>query len=91
MDKQDLLLSHLFARVKRHVEPEDHPASSSELAQDTNLSVEYTVALCEELAREGFVVMSTLNIPPLVYITLPGIARARRMDTAFSALDRKSA
>ncbi|WP_157593143.1 hypothetical protein [Rufibacter tibetensis] len=66
--------------MKRHLEPEDHPTSSYEIAQETHLSLDQTLAVCDDLVQEGFVKISPLHTPPLVYLTLPGLARARRME-----------
>ncbi|WP_210486532.1 hypothetical protein [Rufibacter aurantiacus] len=91
MDKQDLILLNLFGRVRGYLEPEDHPVSSAEIAQDNHLSIEQTLSLCNDLVQEGFVAISPLNNPPLVYLTLTGLARARRMEATFGFLRQKSA
>jgi hypothetical protein len=58
MDKQDLVLLNLYARVREHLEPEDHPASSSDIAQDCHLALEQTLSLCKTLSEEGFIAIS---------------------------------
>ncbi|KAA3436276.1 hypothetical protein [Rufibacter hautae] len=91
MDKQDLILLHLFAKVRGYREPEDHPVSSAQVALENHLSVEQTLDLCYDLAQEGFVAISPLSIPPLVYLTLTGLARVRRLEADLGFLSHKSA
>ncbi|WP_207432855.1 hypothetical protein [Sabulibacter ruber] len=82
MEGKDLIISNLFSRVGGFAEPEDHPTSSCQLAKDTHLSLEQVLLLCEELAGEGLLAISPLNSPPLIYLTITGVARARRIHTA---------
>ncbi|WP_205501751.1 hypothetical protein [Rufibacter psychrotolerans] len=79
MNERDLILAHLFQKVRDFPEPEDHPTSSRQLALDTQLSLEQVLSLCQELAEEGFLSLSPLSSPPLVYLTITGVARARRL------------
>lgn len=82
MDRKDVILSAVFAKVEDYFEPEDHPTPSSEIATDINLPLNDILALCEELVDDGFLAISQLHTPPLLYLTLTGVARARRMDAA---------
>ncbi|MBC3541972.1 hypothetical protein ACFSC6_08990 [Rufibacter sediminis] len=89
MDKRDLILADLFAQVKCHHDPEDHPTSTSKIATDIDVHLDEVLLLCQELAQEGFLKISPLNSPPLVYLTVIGIARARRLDTIYSTLGHR--
>ncbi|WP_192823309.1 hypothetical protein [Rufibacter sp. LB8] len=79
MELQDVILLDLFSKVRHHADPADHPASSSQIAQDTNLPLPLVLSLGQELLHEGFVAISPLHHPPLLYITIVGIARAKRL------------
>ncbi|ALJ00412.1 hypothetical protein [Rufibacter tibetensis] len=78
MERKDEILSTLLGKVGGNKEPEDHPTPCNVVADLTHLPLDYVISLSQELAEEGFIAISTLHDPPLLYLTLPGVARARR-------------
>ncbi|GGK69938.1 hypothetical protein ACD591_03700 [Rufibacter glacialis] len=78
MRRKDVILTTLLDNVEGTAEPEDHPTSCHLVSDVTQLPVHHVISLSEELAEEGFVTISTLHDPPLLYLTIPGVARARR-------------
>lgn len=86
MEEKDNILSALLANVGKYQEPEDHPTLSSEVAAAIKLPLKQVLSLCRELTDEGMIVISPLNEPPLLYLTITGLIRARR-----NRLSQKSA
>ena len=78
MERKDEILSTLFGKVGAYREPENHPTPCNVVADLTHLPLASVISLSQELAEEGFLAISTLHDPPLLYLTLPGVARARR-------------
>ncbi|MGV3539971.1 MAG: hypothetical protein ACO1OQ_09180 [Rufibacter sp.] len=79
MTHRDLLIKTLHSKVGHFPEPQDHPTSVSEVAAITNLPELEILTTYEELAEEGFVLLSPIGQPPLVYLTLTGLSRAKRL------------
>jgi hypothetical protein len=91
MNKKDMILLHLFSRVKQHADPSDHPVSSFQIAADTHLPLQKLLVLSQKLAEDGFLAISPLHHPPLLYITLVGIARARRLHHSLPVPENRKA
>ncbi|MFC6999502.1 hypothetical protein [Rufibacter roseus] len=79
MEEMDNILSALLERVHLLKEPEDYPTLSSDIAHTLHLPLNDVLELSRELADNGWVVISPLNEPPLLYLTFTGLARARRL------------
>ncbi|MFB9862408.1 hypothetical protein [Rufibacter immobilis] len=75
----DLFLLNLYAHVEGLPDPEDTPVCLGEIAIDAKLSLAQGEVFSEDLKRNGFLKMSFLHEPPLLYITLTGTARAKRL------------
>ncbi|WP_210465027.1 hypothetical protein [Rufibacter roseolus] len=78
MERKDSILLALLAKVGKLPEPYDHPTLSWEIAEETHLPLHCVLVLCKELSEEGLVAISSLNEPPLLYLTKTGVIRARR-------------
>jgi hypothetical protein len=83
MEIKEVVLVSLLAKVGKYSEPEDHPTLSEQLAKELNLPLAVLLRSCQELAEDGFLVISPLSETPLLYLSLPGIARAKRLSDTF--------
>ncbi|WP_207430633.1 hypothetical protein [Sabulibacter ruber] len=79
MEQKDQILFALYARVNQFPEPEDHPTLSFDIARELSLPLDRVLALAQELAQEGFVTISVLSDPPLLYLTVLGVIRCKRL------------
>lgn len=82
MEIKEVVLVSLLAKVGKHTVPEDHPTLSEQLAIEMNLPLDALLRTCQELADEGFLVISQLSDSPLLYLSLPGLARAKRLSAS---------
>ncbi|WP_123125668.1 hypothetical protein [Rufibacter latericius] len=75
----DALLTALLTKVKGLPTPEDHPTLSQEIAGEMSLPLEEVLSLSRMLVQDGFLKISPLHDPPLLYLTVSGVARALRL------------
>ncbi|WP_205500854.1 hypothetical protein [Rufibacter psychrotolerans] len=79
MEKKDQIMAVLYAKAKGFPVPEDHPTPCGEVAQATHLTVDAVLTLARQLAEEGFVTLCPQQDPPLLYLTVLGVMRGRKL------------
>ncbi|WP_207431492.1 hypothetical protein [Sabulibacter ruber] len=81
MEKEDFILKEIYKKVQTMDQPNDFPMDAEKLSTQLGISQEEMLALCDSLADNGFVAVSSFRNPPVLYLTFTGILRAKRLLT----------
>ncbi|WP_207435773.1 hypothetical protein [Sabulibacter ruber] len=75
----DDILREMYGNVGWMEKPEDFPVESSKVSDALGQVQEKMLPEYRSLSEEGMLKISVLAEPPLLYLTLTGIARAKRL------------